>query len=431
MADNFASVNEPEPTPVVSCPGSSLADQARDGNLPGLAVAENQPKQDQNQNRMKIDPNFAALASRVLDSIERCPDEGVLADEEFTGLALELFKLQFGSIPVYRDFCRVQGAEPGRVSDWRKIPAVPTRAFKEWELTSLPEEDRTRVFLSSGTTARSLRSRHYHNAASLRVYEASLKRWFGRHLLPDQKAGARLRFVALTPSGSQAPESSLVHMLETVTAAFKFKRVCFLGRAGDDGMWFLDLPQTLPALEGSVSQGEPVVLLGTAFLFVHFLEHLAERHQVLALPPGSRVMETGGYKGQSRVLEREQLHQFISERLGIPPSHIVSEYGMSELSSQAYDRVAGAAAGDAQPDNVFRFPPWARVQVISPESGREVAEGEIGLVRVYDLANVYSVMAVQTEDLAIRRGAGVQLIGRAPQAEPRGCSLMADQLAPA
>jgi hypothetical protein len=93
---------------------------------------------------------------------------------------------------------------------------------------------------------------------------------------------------------------------------------------------------------------------------------------------------------------------------------------MSELSSQAYDspRLAPDAA------RLFRFPPWARVQIISPETGREVADGETGLVRVFDLANVFSVAAIQTEDLAVRRGDGFELIGRAQLAEPRGCSLM-------
>jgi hypothetical protein len=95
---------------------------------------------------------------------------------------------------------------------------------------------------------------------------------------------------------------------------------------------------------------------------------------------------------------------------------------MSELSSQAYDHVVGRSL---PAERVFRFPPWARALVISPETGCEVAEGESGLLRVVDLANVRSVMAVQTEDLAVRRGDGFEPIGRVPQAEPRGCSLLA------
>jgi hypothetical protein len=132
-------------------------------------------------------------------------------------------------------------------------------------------------------------------------------------------------------------------------------------------------------------------------------------------------METGGYKNRSRVLRKSELHGLITAYLGVPPEKILCEYGMSELSSQAYDLDPLTSSSAAR---CFRFPPWARVQMISPETGREVAEGESGLVKVFDLANVFSVLAIQTEDLAVRRGGGFELIGRAELAEPRGCSLM-------
>jgi hypothetical protein len=172
---------------------------------------------------------------------------------------------------------------------------------------------------------------------------------------------------------------------------------------------------------------------------VHLIDHLSVRRIHFALPAGSRAMETGGYKGRSRVLTKPALHALITEFLGIPATHIVTEYGMSELSSQAYDHAVPMAAlplrvsegeslyatNDAhQPSRLFHFPPWVRVQIISPETGREVAEGETGLLRVFDLANVSSVMAIQTEDLVVRHDTGFELIGRAPAAELRGCSLL-------
>ena len=182
----------------------------------------------------------------------------------------------------------------------------------------------------------------------------------------------------------------------------------------------------------------PLVLLGTAFNFVHLLDHFAANNMRYKLARGSRVLETGGYKGQSREVPKVELHALITKHLGIAPENIVTEYGMSELSSQAYDRVAGQVQspksevqGSARPQvilspcpRVFRFPPWCRAHIISPETGREVAEGETGLLRIFDLANVRSVLAIQTEDLAVKRGDGFELIGRATQAEPRGCSLM-------
>ena len=196
----------------------------------------------------------------------------------------------------------------------------------------------------------------------------------------------------------------------------------FVGNVDAAGAWTLDFEAALAALSPNASRPTPrAFLFGTAFSFVHLLDHLAERDLRLRLPVGSQVMETGGYKGRSRTLSKAELHALITERLGVPASHILCEYGMSELSSQAYD-----TADEKQKieKRTFRFPPWARVQIVSPETGREVASGETGSIRIVDLANVFSVMALQTEDLGVRRGDGFELLGRAPVAEPRGCSLM-------
>jgi hypothetical protein len=224
-------------------------------------------------------------------------------------------------------------------------------------------------------------------------------------------------------------------MFDTLRRGLKFTGFAFTGLTANDGGWELNRRATFGFLQEAIEANEPVVLLGTAFSYVHFLDYLAEQNLKLRLPEGSRVLETGGYKGRSRALAKSKLHALITSVLGVPPSRIVCEYGMSELSSQAYDRIAGTddrivndevlPGRTAASSRCFRFPSWVRIQIISPETGREVGEGETGLIRVFDLANVYSVMAIQTEDLAIRRGEGFELIGRAALAEARGCSLMA------
>ena len=129
-------------------------------------------------------------------------------------------------------------------------------------------------------------------------------------------------------------------------------------------------------------------------------------------------METGGYKGRSREMLKTELHAMISRKLGISREWIVCEYGMCELGSQAYDTIAGNGL-----ERCFRFPSWARAQIINADTGAVVNDGEAGLLRIFDLTNVRSVVGVQTQDLAIRRGDGFELIGRATQAHPRGCSL--------
>jgi hypothetical protein len=190
--------------------------------------------------------------------------------------------------------------------------------------------------------------------------------------------------------------------------------------ASSDTGWRLDGERAAGTLAEAMDAGEPVLLVGTAFSFVELLDWLAARARAVRLPAGSRAMETGGYKGRSRSLPRNELHAGIGRTLGIPPADVISEYGMSELSSQAYDR----RIGSAEEVRRFRFPPWARIRIVSPETLAEAAIGETGLVEVVDLANVRSVLAIRTEDLAVRREDGFDWAGRSPAAEPRGCSLL-------
>jgi hypothetical protein len=304
------------------------------------------------------------------------------------------------------------------VEHWTQAPFVPTGAFKELELSCLLPAERTAVFHSSGTTEQKP-SRHFHSAESLAVYEASLWSWFAPHFRVAN------RFISLTPDMAAAPRSSLVHMFEIVRKNVGGAPVAetFLGRAGAHGVWTVELPAAVQALQSALAAGRPLTILGTAFSFVHLLDFLAEKHLRFDLPAGSQVMETGGYKNRSRVLPKTELHALISEKLGVGREDIICEYGMSELSSQAYDSEIHLPSSILHP-RTFRFPPWARAQMMSPETGREVADGETGLIRIFDLANVFSVAAIQTEDLGIRRGDGFELIGRAQLAEPRGCSLM-------
>ncbi|MGB8369190.1 MAG: hypothetical protein ACLPYZ_13235 [Limisphaerales bacterium] len=424
--------------------------------------------------------NFAARLRELISNRQSAID-----DRQFSALALELFTLQFKHNAAYRKICAARGLTPEVVEHWTQIPAVPTSAFKELELTCLAPNERTAVFHSSGTVEQKP-GRHFHNAESLAVYEASL--WSGFQVnvamgapnsdsacfpsgivRADSEIGApsarQFQLIILTPPPPQAPHSSLVHMFETVrqklggagVPALSSRRsrrggeggsrAEFLGSIAADGSWALDFAAAADLLSPRRSRNAgpdagPLLLLGTAFSFVHLLDFLADRNLHFDLPAGSRGMETGGYKNRSRSMPKTELHQLITERLGIPSSHIICEYGMSELSSQAYDpgalasrrrvsslcseQVVGVTPALPRPDTRhFHFPAWARVRIISPETGREVADGETGLIRVFDLANVFSVMAIQTEDLGIHHGQGFELIGRAALAEPRGCSLMA------
>ncbi len=368
-----------------------------------------------------------AFAARLRDLIHthRFFRAGEVLDDQFDALALELFTLQFQNNPVYGKICAARGLTPETIRHWSDIPAVPTAAFKELDLTSIPASERTAVFHSSGTTGQK-NSRHFHHAASLAVYETSLLKWFEPHF------GFAGSLLALTPPPAQVPHSSLVHMFDCIRQQYPPDLAQFYGHLGAEAAWELDLARLLLALTAATQSLQPVILLGTAFSFVHLLDELAAQNLRFQLPPGSRVMETGGYKNRSRTLPKAELHALIADRLGLPLTAIACEYGMSELSSQAYDSALSSGSGSiaAAIQRHFQFSPWSRVQIISPETGREVEEGETGLIRIFDLANVFSVASVQTEDLGIRRGEGFELLGRAAAAEPRGCSLNVGELKP-
>lgn len=386
---------------------------------------------------MNLEP-FEMFGERMRDFISRSagsfqshhvPVEDT--DSEFNALAMELFRLQYDSVQPYRTWCETKGARPSSVSHWSQIPAIPTAAFKELELTCLPIEQRHTVFHSSGTT-RHRPSRHWHNAMSVGLYEASLLAWFQPHLLPEhgRDKECSLQWLALTPPPSLAPRSSLVHMLGTVISRFGSGKAVFAAQPASDNTWSLDVDAACAMLDEAETENIPVCILTTAFHCVELTRNLAERGKRIRLALGSRLMETGGYKGRSREISKRELYDMVRDRLGITAEYCVSEYGMTELSSQAYDWVAGKSGRSSchlshETARSFSFPPWARIQVISPETSRPVSQGETGLLGICDLANVYSVMAVQTDDLVVLRNNGFEFVGRRAGSEPRGCSLMA------
>jgi hypothetical protein len=362
----------------------------------------------------------------VSDARRRALDEAVLSwmrEEEwhhdearFSALAHQLFAYQFEHCAAYRGFCKRRGATPDQVESWREIPSVPTGAFKELALTSFPFGETCHVFRTSGTSSSGRGELHLD---TLELYEASLLPAFRRHLLPDLPHGKRMRVEVLAPSVEEAPDSSLSHMFAVAIAE--------LGSAGsrhavENGS--LDAEALHARLSRDAELGEAILLCGTAFAFVHFLEYLEEGGHELELPSGTRIMETGGFKGRSRELPRETLYAGLEARLGVPIARIVNQYGMTELGSQFYDSVL------ITPEQTRRKlgPPWVRVRIVDAQSGRDVAEGEVGTIAIVDLANTGSVCAIQTADLGRALGDGFEVLGREPDAEARGCSIAADEL---
>ncbi len=366
-----------------------------------------------------MDETAIDLQQRVLALMARGVAQPT-SDEEFDRLAREVFVFQFERCVPYRAYCEHLKLTPQTVTHWNQIPAVPTSAFKDFALTCFPVVEAVAEFHTSGTT-REKAGKHYLH--TLELYHAAIVPNFFAHLIPD---GARLPMMALTPSPQEAPHSSLSHMMGVVLEEF----------GADDSGFYVEGGQLLvEKLVHDLCEAQwahqPVFLLGTAFAFVHVFDHLAEQKLKLEMPEGSRAMETGGFKGRSREMPKAELYGLFERWLGIPAAQVVNEYGMTELGTQFYD---GSLLVGRQTDQKTS-PPWARVLVIDPSTGREAADNERGLIRVIDLANLWSMVCVQTEDLGISRASGTrsgflefEVLGRAAGAEVRGCSLNAESL---
>jgi hypothetical protein len=334
----------------------------------------------------------------------------------FERLALALFAFQFESNPAYGRFCAARGRTPAAIASWREIPAVPTGAFKELALRCFPAERSVKVFRTSGT-ATAKRGELYLD--TLALYEASLVPSFEAGVLPDLAAEERLPFLVLAPDPSAAPDSSLSHMFGVMLARRGAPGSAYFVRDGG-----LEVDALLTALERAETAPK-LLLCGTAFALVHLLEALERRGRRLALPAGARVMETGGFKGRARSLAREDLYAWIEERLGVPPARCVNQYGMTELGSQFYDSVLREPSARRRK----LAPPWTRVTVVDPESGRARGPGEVGAIHVVDLANTGSVLAIATADLGVLGAdGGFEVLGREAGAEARGCSIAADEM---
>lgn len=328
----------------------------------------------------------------------------------FPETALRVFAHQFEHNPPYRRFCLRRSATPDTVTSWEEVPAVPTAAFKEAELTTAPARF---VFETSGTTG-GPEKHGRHLLPDLSLYEASWAPPFHRHVMPDRES---MFTVSLIPSTHALPHSSLSFMADRVLERFGAPGSgTYLDHRG------IDSEGLHHALDEAVARGEPVLILGTAFGLVNWLDTLG--NAAFSLPPGSRLMDTGGFKGRSREVSRETLFSLYAKRLGIPASHTVGEYGMTELCSQFYETNLSSPGTPRR----FEGPPWIRTRILDPVTLEAVPPGEPGLLAHFDLANAWSVSAVMTEDLGRRVESGFELLGRAGGAELRGCSLATEEL---
>lgn len=341
-------------------------------------------------------------------------------NNNFEPLALRVFAYQYANNKPYRMFCDGRKSTPYTVTRWQDIPPAPAAAFKRFALTCTDPELCTpehggRTFNSSGTTG-SETSKHYMDAFAVSLYEQSLKQSYDHFVTVDNSTDP---VVALLPTSSDAPNSSLSYMLEVLLQRQK-------------GSFIWGEAWQAKAISVLKDQTDSLVVFGTAFAWVQLLDHLAEIDVSISLSPNSRIVETGGFKGRSREIERNELYRMFTERLGVPATHCLAEYGMSEMASQFYDTTyRDHVLGIAREPRKMGLPHLLRTRVIDPVTGKEAERGQPGVLAHYDIANLNSCLAIQTEDWGYPHpdGDGFVLLGRAPGAALRGCSLTAEEFA--
>ncbi len=311
-------------------------------------------------------------------------------DVLFEQIALELFRHHATKNETYRDFIGHLKVDVNEVTQITDIPFLPISLFKRHQVGvfNAPPEA---VFLSSGTTGM---ERSQHLVADLAVYDQSLFQCF------DQFFGTPEDYciLALLPSYLERSNSSLVYMTQ--------KLMKKSGHA-DNGFYLDRLTTLSKVLKKNSKKGVKTLLIGVTFALLD----LAEKH---AQPlKHCTILETGGMKGRRREMPREEVHHILSSAFGMET--IASEYGMTELLSQAYSLGHG----------IFRTPPWMRVYVREATDPLSVNERGKGALNVIDLANMHSCPFIATQDLAhIHQDHSFEVLGRIDDAEVRGCNLM-------
>jgi hypothetical protein len=317
----------------------------------------------------------------------------IQSDKDFNSLALQLFQLHAISNPVYKEYLQALGVDVAAVRSVDRIPFLPIGLFRNRQVL-LDGLESTLQFTSSGTTG-SITSTHHVPWPEL--YERSfLSSFSAEYGLPS-----RWRVLALLPAYLERPGSSLVYMAEKLIV-----------RSGDvqSGTWLHDLDGLAELLREGEDDGVQTLLLGVPFALLD----LAEKH---AMPlKHTVIMETGGMKGRRPEMVRGELHRLLKEAFSVDRIH--SEYGMTELLSQAW----------SQGEGVYRCPPWMRMlarDVNDPFA--RVKDGRTGGIDVIDLCNIASCPFISTQDLGrVNADGNFEVLGRFDNSDLRGCNLLVE-----
>lgn len=311
--------------------------------------------------------------------------------EDFLVHTLRIFNFQYKNNPVYRSFCDYLNINASSVTQLEQIPFLPIEFFKSKKVVSSTDQEEI-IFTSSGTTG-SQTSKHY--VTDLHVYEHSYKKAFNHFYGPVED----YCILALLPSYLERTGSSLIYMADDLIKQSNHSK---------SGFFLNEYEQLYRLLLELQESDTKILIIGVSFALLEFTEQyqLNLEHTV--------IMETGGMKGRRKEIVRQELHQLLQDGFGVQEIH--SEYGMTELLSQAYSQGQG----------IFQCPPWMNILVRDPEDPFSFQKtGNNGGINIIDLANFNSCSFIATQDLGkINQNGTFEIIGRFDNSDIRGCNLM-------
>ena len=315
----------------------------------------------------------------------------ISGQKQFDKMALKVFRFQYENNPVYREFCDFLKVEKGTIKSLQQIPFLPIQFFKTHEVISNSNPIQE-TFTSSGTTGM-ITSQHLITDVSL--YEESYRNAFSEFYgnIEDYTV------LALLPSYLERQGSSLIYMV---------KDLITLSKNPDSGFYLHNYSELIEKLNELDSSGKNVILIGVTYALLDLIEQ--QNFQL----KNTIVMETGGMKGKRKEMIREELHQILCDGFGVSSIH--SEYGMTELLSQAYSLGNG----------IFECPNWMNILIRDTEDALTyVATGKTGGINVIDLANINSCSFIATQDLGKKNPTNsFEVLGRFDNSDIRGCNLM-------
>ena len=330
-------------------------------------------------------------SSVLLQSVSLCKKEN------FTEKALEVFHFQYENNKVYRAYCDILKTVPADVNTLEKIPFLPIQFFKNKQIKTTAFEP-VIIFESSGTTG-SINSKHF--VKDLSVYEESFIKCF-RNFYGNEK---QICIIGLLPSYLERKGSSLVYMVNDLIKKSAHKA---------SGFYLYDHEKLKDVLLQNEKDLQPTLLIGVTYALLDFAEQNKLRLN------NTIIMETGGMKGRREEMNRKEVHEILKKNLGVTSIH--SEYGMTELLSQAYSKEEG----------IFECPAWMRILIRKEDDPFDITTGENckemfcnGAVNIIDLANIYSCSFIATDDMGkLYRNNNFEITGRVENSDMRGCGLM-------